>query len=302
MAKEIKLKVPKAIDCSNCKFLCSLNFSEDLRSEICRSFWKLGDYRRQKDFILMNVKSSSPKRRRPSREPSENSKIRTNSKSFFLLSKRVCQSFFLKTLSISNGPLIKAFKHKNVYTNFFDGDDKRGKHTPSNKLSNDIVDSVVSHVEQFTIKNQKCKKRVITDPSIRSLRHLYSIYKENHEDCSPSYTSFKRIFNEHNFAFPPDRTRCRPLPKLVQPKTDTTDQIIEFREQDEFDDDDDEDFIEEHTIEGEEIPSAPDEEVPEVSQPKVIVTQVPDSSKFFSNQSQVFEIQFIEIPSIIKHI
>ena len=110
--KELKLKEPKPIDCSNCKFLCSLNFPEDLRSEICKSFWQLSDYRRQKDFILMNVKSSIPKRRRPSREPSENSKIRTNSKSFFLLNKRVCQTFFLKTLSISNGPLIKAFQHK----------------------------------------------------------------------------------------------------------------------------------------------------------------------------------------------
>lgn len=111
MAKEVKLKEPKAIDCSNCKFLCSLHFNEDLRSEICRSFWKLSDYRRQKDFILMNVKSNSPKRRRP-REQSESTKIRTNSKSFFLLNQRVCQSFFLKTLSISNGPLIKAFQHK----------------------------------------------------------------------------------------------------------------------------------------------------------------------------------------------
>lgn len=110
--KEMKLKEPKPIDCSNCKFLCSLNFPENLRSEICKSFWQLADYRRQKDFILMNVKSSTPKRRRPSREPSENSKIRTNSKSFFLLNKRVCQTFFLKTLSISNGPLIKAFQHK----------------------------------------------------------------------------------------------------------------------------------------------------------------------------------------------
>lgn len=37
------------------------------------------------------------------------------------------------------------------------------------------------------------------------------------------------------------------------------------------------------------------------SHPKVIVTQVPDGEKFFSNQ--VFEIQFIEVPiqSMIKH-
>lgn len=33
----------------------------------------------------------------------------------------------------------------------------------------------------------------------------------------------------------------------------------------------------------------------EALQPKVLV-QVPDSSKFFANPSQVYEIQFIEIP------
>lgn len=124
----MKLKAPEPIDCSNCKYQCTHNFDEDFRAEICKSYWSLGDYRRQKDFILQNVRSSSPKRRRPSQVPIENAKIRTNSKSFFLLNQRVCQSFFLKTLAISNGPLIKAFQHKNVYTNFFDGDDRRGKH------------------------------------------------------------------------------------------------------------------------------------------------------------------------------
>lgn len=48
-----------------------------------------------------------------------------------------------------------------------------------------------------------------------------------------------------------------------------------------------EEFIEENQIDPVEIPA-------EV-QPKVLV-QVPDSSKFFANPSQVYEIQFIEIP------
>lgn len=225
----------------------------------------------------MNVKSSSPKRRRPSREPAENSKVRTNSKSFYLLNKRVCQSFFLKTLGISNGPLIKAFQHKNVYTNFFDGDDRRGRHTPSNKLGDSIVRSIIEHLEQYTIRNSKNKKRMINDPEIRSLRHLYSLYKGIHGESSPSYTSFKRIFNDNLFAFPPERLRSKTVTKNVDVSGGT--EVIELR---------DEMIIEEHLGE---VKSNQD-----LLQPKVIVTQVPDSSKFFANSSQVYEIQFIEIP------
>lgn len=277
--------------------MCSVNFNEDLRYEICKSFWQLGDYRRQKDFILMNVKSASPKRRRKKEPTTENSKVRTNSKSFFLLNKRVCQSFFLKTLSISNGPLIKAFKHKNVYTNFFDGDDKRGKHTPSNKLSEEIVESVVNHLEQHSIKNSKSKKRVICDPEIKSLRHLFSLFKENHNESSPSYTSFKRIFNENSFAFPPERVRTKAAPRVTQTRSEELQEIEIFEGE--------ADFIEEQILETVEASQIQDISKPEQPQQKVIISHVPDTSKFFSNPSQVYEIQFIEIPipttsSIIK--
>lgn len=59
----------------------------------------------------------------------------------------------------------------------------------------------------------------------------------------------------------------------------------------------DEEYIEEHIIECDEALSKQ-----ESQEPKVIVAQVPDSSKFFANPSQVYEIQIIEIPlqSIIK--
>jgi hypothetical protein len=220
----------------------------------------------------MNVKSHEPKRRRPSSQASERSKIRTNSKSFFLLNKRVCQSFFLKTLAISNGPLIKAFEHKNEYTNFFDGDDKRGKHTPSNKLSSEIVDSVINHLKLYVRTNAKSKKLIISDPEIRSLRHLFSLYKEIYEGNSPSYTSFKRIFNDNNFAFPPDRSRNKPMPstKLEMEEIYSNDNEIENA------------MKQEQSLEQDLI------------EPKVIVTQVPDS-KFFA-PTQVYEVQFIEIP------
>lgn len=34
-------KIPKEIDCSNCKNQCTIKINEDLRAKICDSFWKL---------------------------------------------------------------------------------------------------------------------------------------------------------------------------------------------------------------------------------------------------------------------
>lgn len=120
-------KVPKEIDCRNCKFKCTNNFSEEDRRAICASFWKL-DYCRKKDFILMNVKSLAPKRRRPR---TGTGSPRTNSKIFHFLRKgnsvRVCQSFFTRTLNICSQSIKKAFEHKNPYTNFFEGKKFNGK-------------------------------------------------------------------------------------------------------------------------------------------------------------------------------
>lgn len=168
----------------------------------------------------MNVKSNNIKRRRPAIEKESNEKSkRTNAKTFFLLDRRVCQTFFLKTLAISNGPLLKAFEHKNKFTNFFDGDDKRGRHQPVNKLSDETVANIIAHLEHFASKNSnnKCKKRIICDPDVRSLKQLYRLYQEDKETF-PSYTSFKKIFNENGFAMA-DHLMSRPPRKEKEAET-----------------------------------------------------------------------------------
>lgn len=204
--KDLKLdKLPKLIDCSKCKYDCQKNISEKVRSEICSAFWKLGDYRRQKDFILTNVKSNVPKRRRPSKpkNPTDTIKQRSNSKVFSFLGKRVCQSFFLKTLSISNGPLITAFEQVNSYTNFFDGEDLRGRHAPANKFSESDIQEIVQHMLGYsssTCTNTKSRKIIDSSNAINT-KKMYKHYKEQCEKQDmkkriPSFTTYKRIFKE----------------------------------------------------------------------------------------------------------
>ncbi|KAI4455623.1 dna-directed rna polymerases i ii and iii subunit rpabc2 [Holotrichia oblita] len=63
---------------------------------------------------------------------------------------RICQAFFLKTLAISNGSLINAFQNKNS-SGVYAEEDKRGKHRPINKTSDDQISKIKQHIGSFSI-------------------------------------------------------------------------------------------------------------------------------------------------------
>lgn len=237
----------------------------------------------------MNVKSNRIKRRRTTqtdKEPTASDKNpkRTNAKTFYLLDKRVCQAFFLKTLSISNGPLLKAFEHKNKFTNFFDGDDQRGKHQPSNRLTADTIASIVEHLESFASKNpsNKCKKRIICDAEVRSLKQLYRLYQDSREESEhcPSYSSFKKIFVENGFAMA-DHLMSRPQRSITEHQQE--DQEIEY-------------IIKEDSTKAISVNETTTlmpviQQV--VQQPKLLITQVQESQDAAKLVYPVYEIQLV---------
>ncbi|CAH1110693.1 unnamed protein product [Psylliodes chrysocephalus] len=142
-------KFPRPVDCKKCRFKCLKNFNENNRQGICKMFWGLLNYQRQKDFILKHVNSSVPCR--PSANVAPN-KRRACSRSFHFVRNcikiRVCQIFFQKTLFFSNGPINTAFKGQTDGT--FVENDKRGKKYPPNKTKADDVEIVKQHIQMFT--------------------------------------------------------------------------------------------------------------------------------------------------------
>ena len=46
--KTVDEKKPKIVDCSKCRFKCSSFFAEDQRESLCKEYYGLADYRRQK--------------------------------------------------------------------------------------------------------------------------------------------------------------------------------------------------------------------------------------------------------------
>lgn len=231
-----------------------------------------------------------PKRRRPTAKSTTELK-RTNTKLFSLCDKRVCQAFFLKTLNISNGPLNNAFKHKSDFANFFEGSDQRGRHVPSNKLKQDIVDSIVNFLNEkcITELSGKFRKKTICDVDYRSLRNLFNAFKEENGDDNscPSYTSFKKIFYDNNFSFPHERQK--PM-KQENSSSGNQCQILEIVKLDNANLNNLEEENNEVEIDENPTPSTVDNQTTN----RIIITQnIPDSTSF--QQPQVYEIQFVAL-------
>nr|CAH7766116.1 unnamed protein product [Callosobruchus chinensis] len=125
-------KAPKPVNCETCKYKCSSVFDEEDRLNICKYFWGLSSYTRQKDFILKFVDRKQPSR------PGANvplAKRRKCSRACYFMKKetkhRVCQMFFKKTLNITNGTINKAFE--GCQDDVLTADDRRHRKTPHNK-------------------------------------------------------------------------------------------------------------------------------------------------------------------------
>ena len=63
--KEKAKRNPQSCECQNCGFKRSKRFTEEMRSAICKHYWELGDYKRQKDFLLTRINILDDKRERP---------------------------------------------------------------------------------------------------------------------------------------------------------------------------------------------------------------------------------------------
>lgn len=208
-------KGPQSVDCGSCKFKCSQNISEKDRISICKKYWSLSEYKRQKDFILKMVQTKKPIR------PLANvpvNKRRKCSRAYFLISNdkkyRVCQNFFQKTLNISNGPINKAFEGSD--DGVFTAEDKRGKRSPHNKTKQEDVAFVKQHIEMFpTMESHYCRKnthRRYLDAklSIRKMFSLYSEYCKENNRIPVSHSMYRKIFCEcYNLSFfVPKKDQC----------------------------------------------------------------------------------------------
>ncbi|KAL4718046.1 hypothetical protein ACJJTC_002345 [Scirpophaga incertulas] len=206
-------KAPKSGECK-CKLNCFLNFTEEDRKEICKSYWALSDYCGQKDFILMNVMVHAPQKRLVNA-----TRKRTVSRCYYFNNDdrkiRVCERFFKNTLCISNGPINKAFSEVEI-SGSFEGQDRRGKHEPVNKTKEEDVKIVKEHIEAFpTMESHYCRKtssKMYLESNL-SISKMYELYQEKckHASIVPVSINVYRniVWTQYNLEFhKPKKDQC----------------------------------------------------------------------------------------------
>lgn len=216
--KEMAAKSPKPVHCDNCIYKCNNKFTEEERVQICKEY-TASSYERQKDFLLTRVKQNDVerKRRRPGNDQERPEKHFSYVYTFLKDNRetRVCKSFFLSTLCISNGPLKTAFANKSDVSGTFAGNDKRGHKAPPNKTSDLWVLKIKAHIESFVaMESHYCRKdthKLYLDPTL-SIRKMYELFQESHKNESnlPSEGVYRNIFcTQYNMDFfTPSNDKC----------------------------------------------------------------------------------------------
>ena len=213
-------KVPKRMlkpPCSNCKFKCASVFTEEDRQRIFDSFWSLGAYERQKDFICSSVEEK--KTRTYLREGNEQKeKKRMVSRSFSLetggTKSIVCKKFFRATLDIGEAYINHALKQKSEGR--FQGIDNRGRHSPANKTPREKLTKIREHIESFPAieahYTRKDSNRKFLGPelNIRKMYEEYSDERDKNGEPKVTHSLYRKIFNEeYNYSFHvPKKDQC----------------------------------------------------------------------------------------------
>lgn len=213
-------KTPKIVDCSKCKYKCQESVTEKEREVLCKEYWNLNDFNRQKDFTLscLGIKEAT---QRPNRVPkTQRPRSLCNYYNFSLNMKkiRVCQKFFTATLCISNGPINTAVRGRSENKLFIEYD-KRGKHCPSNKTSVEDFNEIKIHINSFPVVEshyaRKSTKRLYLDEKL-SISKMYELFKNKykvdhpHVSTIPQLSVYRKIFctNFNLSFFKPKKDQC----------------------------------------------------------------------------------------------
>ena len=175
-----------------------------MRTKICALYYSLGDFCRQKDYILQRLTLRPIQTRQiVSREASGEETFSQNRQTFVAYyleyegsRHRVCGSFFLKTLCISNRAVMSAISGKTA-SGTFGRRDGRGKQPSANKTDARRLDVVKEHIKSFpTVESHYCRKdtqRQYLDSKL-TVNRMYSDYSLYVGKCKDEFDdSYKPV-------------------------------------------------------------------------------------------------------------
>lgn len=201
--------------CSDkCKLKCSTKFTQLEREEIFKNYWSQGNIDLQRNFISRCMSTINPKYR----YPTESRPHRNLNHAFYLENNgkkiRICKKFLVATLGITNRSI------RTVISKSQDGflaNDERGKHKNHLTISNELKESVRTHIKTIPVieshyTRAKTSKNYIEGG--KTITQLYEDYKKERESQNLDFVKFpiyRQIFNyEFNLAFfKPKKDLCQ---------------------------------------------------------------------------------------------
>lgn len=189
-----------------------------------KNYWGLKDATRQRDFIFRNVdfKRKATERRRDEDDMSDYDGSRRKLTFCYHLpglesseKVKVCQTFFLNTLSISH-QVVKTVAKKIQNSNTTVEPDMRGKVQCNSRLPSGVKESVRDHINLFeTIESHYCRKESSKTylPSSLNIKKMYDLYKVYCSENAIKVASeciYRQIFcREFNISFfIPKKDQC----------------------------------------------------------------------------------------------
>ena len=192
-----KSRCYKLLPPCNCKRKCLEKIDEPRRKQIFDDFWKM-PYNERKSWIFHNVEVTPTNRHRP--RTNESSRNRTMTYHFVNgdgLKQQVCQLFFLRTLGYSTNTVLRVIFEHTGPSAIQPTRDKRGKHEPANKIAEDNMKLIHSHIYSHHhaishYRREHAPNRLYLAPEL-SITSMYNDFEHKHRGICKIETYRKQI-------------------------------------------------------------------------------------------------------------
>lgn len=206
----------------SCRYDCK-TFTQEERQRIFEKFYNMSSTAVQNQFLASCIVKTHVKRKKEGGN-------KTYSTEIFLINRRVCREFLLRTLDISDSKFKTTCKK--IDSDKFLETDRRGYTLATNKISECARSDVIQHIQSFPRYTSHYSRS--ENPNTRylsadlNIRKMYSLYKELCEakNATPVKESYYRtVFNtEFNLRFHhPHSDTCNNCDKLNNFITHATD-------------------------------------------------------------------------------
>lgn len=200
--KTIHAKEVDVTSCG-CKRNCNLQIDPERQKQICQEFYGLGSFNLQSAFLFSMIKVVNKERTYTAGPISRRDKTRV----YCLIGtggdeRKVCKTFFQKTLQVSAGRIDRVLKQKGNES--VAPTDRRGSAPSVNKTPTETVNDVKLFIERFPAYeshyalHKSSRKYLAPDLNLNIMYQLYCEDKQN----PVSKHMFRKIFNEQfNLSF-----------------------------------------------------------------------------------------------------